>query len=145
MKMDLMNLDKKNKTIKNVTGVVLAGGKSIRFGKNKAIAEINGERLISRVVNMLGLVFEKIIIISNSPYEYRYLDVPIYEDIIKGLGPLGGIYTGLSYMDCEAGFFVACDMPFLNEHLIRHMIEIRTDYDAVIPKIDWRIEALHSL
>lgn len=140
-----MDMNENNKIIEGVTGVILAGGKSIRFGRNKALAEIKGERLIDRIVRMMGSVFAKIIIIANTPQEYKHLGIPIYEDIIKGLGPLGGIYTGLSYMDSEAGFFLACDMPFMNTSLIRYLVSVRGDCDAVVPRVDWMFEALHSL
>jgi molybdenum cofactor guanylyltransferase len=47
------------------------------------------------------------------------------QDLIKGLGPIGGIYTGLETISEKAGFFVACDMPFLQEGLLRHMVDVR--------------------
>ena len=131
--------------IKGITGVVLAGGKSSRYGKNKALENMNGSRLIERVVRVMDAIFDRIVIITNTPEEYAFLGLPMYEDVIKGLGPIGGIYTGLKTITDEAGFFVACDMPFLNAHLIRHMIRMKADYDAVVPKIDWKIEALHAL
>ncbi len=129
----------------DTTGVILAGGKSSRYGSNKALAELNGMPLIERVLGVMGSVFEDLILITNSPGEYAHLKIPMKEDLIKGLGPLGGIYTGLESISHEAGFFVACDMPFLNEGLIRHMLAISGDYDAVVPKIDWKIETLHTL
>jgi molybdopterin-guanine dinucleotide biosynthesis protein A len=67
------------------------------------------------------------------------------EDLIKGLGPLGGIFTGLQTISDEAGFFVACDMPFLNGELIHHMADVMEDFDAVVPKVDWKIETLHAI
>jgi molybdopterin-guanine dinucleotide biosynthesis protein A len=44
-----------------------------------------------------------------------------------------------------AGFFVACDMPFLSGGLIRHMVEVREDFDAVVPRMGWMLEPLHAL
>ena len=131
--------------VKDITGVILAGGKSSRYGRNKALAELHGTPLIERVLRVMGSVFNDLILITNSPMEYAHLKLPMKEDLIKGLGPLGGIYTGLESISHEAGFFVACDMPFLNEGLIRHILALRGDSDAVVPKIDWKIEALHAL
>ena len=128
-----------------ITGVILAGGKSSRYGRNKALLEIDGTRLIERVIRIMGSLFQHLILITNTPHEYAYLKLPMHEDMIKDLGPLGGIYTGLATMSDETGFFVACDMPFLNEDLIRYIVEVRNDFDAVVPKIDWKIEALHAL
>jgi len=131
---------------KGITGVILAGGMSSRFGSNKAFAEVNGIQLIKRVIAIMGSVFEELMIITNDPGDYSSLGLPMHEDLIKGLGPLGGIFTGIEKMHDRHGFFVACDMPFLNEYLIRHMIEINNnEFDAVVPKIDWKMEPLHAL
>ena len=77
-------------SLRDVTGVILAGGKSRRFGKNKALVEIDGIPLIGRVVSVMKSVFQHLVLITNTPDEYSYLKLPMYEDIIKGLGPLGG-------------------------------------------------------
>ncbi|MFO7600669.1 MAG: molybdenum cofactor guanylyltransferase [Candidatus Desulfacyla sp.] len=131
--------------VKDVTGVVLAGGRSSRYGKNKALVKIEGVPLIERALHTMGSIFDHVVIITNTPEEYAYLQVPMFQDIIKGLGPLGGIYTGLKSIPDPAGFFVACDMPFLNPCLIRHMVAIRDDFDVVVPRISGWVEALHGL
>jgi molybdopterin-guanine dinucleotide biosynthesis protein A len=131
--------------IDGITGVVLAGGKSSRFGSNKALAVFNGTPLIEWATSALGRVFKNLMIITNSPLEYSYLKIPLYQDIIKGMGPVGGIYTGLDALDDGWAFFCACDMPFINEGLVRYMAGLRDGYDAVVPKIDWKIEPLHAL
>ncbi|MBN1847979.1 MAG: molybdenum cofactor guanylyltransferase [Deltaproteobacteria bacterium] len=145
MSTESKDFDPPDTLIRGVTGIILAGGKSLRFGHNKALVELKGTRLIERVVNVLGAIFEKVILISNSPHEYEYLQLPIYEDLIKGLGPISGFQTGLNKIEDPAGFFVACDMPFLNEALIRHIVGSGVSYDAVIPRLGWKIEALHAL
>ena len=131
--------------LRGITGIVLAGGKSSRFGANKAFVEINGVQLIERVMKVMGSVFERLILITNTPHEYAYLNIPMVEDLIKDLGPIGGILTGLEAISDECGFFVACDMPFINSDLIHYMVDVRDDYDAVVPRISWKIEALHAL
>ena len=130
---------------KNVTGLILLGGKSSRYGSNKALVEIEGVRLVDRVAGVMKSIFHRVILVTNTPDEYAYLRLPMVEDLIKGLGPMGGIYTGLMTMSDEAGFFVACDMPFLSERLIRHMVDVRDDFDAVVPRMDWMLEPLHAL
>ena len=130
---------------KDITGIILAGGKSLRYGRNKALVEVDGTRLIERVISVMQPLFETLIIITNTPREYDYLQLPMHEDVIKGLGPVGGVYTGLETISSESGFFVACDMPFLQSDLIHHMVEIKGDFDAVVPKVDWKIEPLHAI
>jgi molybdenum cofactor guanylyltransferase len=130
---------------KDVTGVILAGGKSSRYGKNKALVKINGIPLIENVIRVMGPLFQDLVLITNTPDEYAYLELPMYEDLIKGLGPIGGIYTALNSIANDAGFFVACDMPFLNPDLIRYMVGIRGDFDVVIPEVSGKMEPLHAL
>jgi len=130
--------------IKDVSGVVLAGGRSTRYGENKALVKLHGIPLIERVLDVMRPIFRRVIIITNTPDEYSYLELPMYQDIIKGLGPLGGIITGLRVIP-DSGFFVACDMPFLSQGLIRHIVEIKADFDVVVPRIFGNMEALHAL
>jgi molybdopterin-guanine dinucleotide biosynthesis protein A len=132
-------------SLEEVTGVILAGGKSTRYGTNKAFAEVRGVRLIERTIRVMGPVCPRLLLVTNTPAEYAYLQLPMVEDLIKGLGPLGGIYTGLEVIEDENGLFVACDMPFLREDLLRYMVTLRGDFDAVVPRIDWMVEPLHAL
>ena len=131
--------------IEGITGIILAGGKSSRFGSNKALAEFNGTPLIERVTGVLGRIFKDLMIITNNPLEYSYLKIPLYQDLVKGLGPVGGIYTGLDALDDGWAFFCACDMPFINEGLVRYLAGAKDGFDAVVPRVDWKIEPLHSL
>jgi molybdenum cofactor guanylyltransferase len=134
-----------DKFIEGITGIILAGGKSSRFGSNKALARFNGTPLIERVTAVMGRVFKNLIIITNNPLEYSYLKIPLYQDIIKGMGPVGGIYTGLDVLEGDWAFFCACDMPFINEGLVRYLAGLKDGFDAVVPKMDWKIEPLHAL
>ncbi len=138
----LKNIDP---SLKGITGVILAGGKSTRYGTNKAFAEVQGVRLIERTIRVMGSVCPRLLLVTNTPAEYAYLQLPMVEDLIKGLGPLGGIYTGLEVIDDENGLFVACDMPFLREDLLRYMVTLRGDFDAVVPRVNWMVEPLHAL
>lgn len=138
----LKNIDP---SLKGITGVILAGGKSTRYGTNKAFAEVQGVRLIERTIRVMGSVCARLLLVTNTPAEYAYLQLPMVEDLIKGLGPLGGIYTGLEVIDDENGLFVACDMPFLREDLLRYMVTLRGDFDAVVPRVNWMVEPLHAL
>jgi molybdopterin-guanine dinucleotide biosynthesis protein A len=65
--------------------------------------------------------------------------------LIKGLGPIGGIYTGLMSISNQAGFFVACDMPFINKQLIRYMVDIKDNHEVVVPMVANNAEPLHAI
>ncbi|MGM0428234.1 MAG: molybdenum cofactor guanylyltransferase [Thermodesulfobacteriota bacterium] len=131
--------------VTTVAGVVLAGGRSSRYGANKAFVKVGGTPLIERTLAVMKSVFQRVVLITNTPSAYTHLDLPMYQDLIKGLGPVGGIFTGLSVIPEKTGFFVACDMPFLNPALIRYMLSLQGDVDVVVPRIDGKIEALHAL
>lgn len=131
--------------IENVSGVILAGGRSRRYGMNKAFVKTDGIALIERVIMVMQSLFQHLILVTNTPDEYAYLKLPMHEDLIKGLGPIGGVFTGLSVIPNDAGFFVACDMPFLNHDLIRHMAKNKGSFDVVVPRISGMMESLHAL
>jgi molybdenum cofactor guanylyltransferase len=128
-----------------MTGVILAGGKNTRMGRNKSFLEIEGERLIDRTVRLLKNIFNDVIIVTNSPLEYLDLDVQIVTDIFKGKGALGGLYTGLFYASSARSFVTACDMPFLNKAFIEYMIKIMGNYDIVVPNLPEGFQPLHAI
>ena len=132
-------------SVHDTTGIILAGGRSLRYGKDKAFELIDGIPLIKRVLYVMEELFDEVIIITNEPDKYSFMAQRIYEDLIKGIGPIAGILTGITHMESEAGFFVACDMPFLNPDLIRYLADIRNGFDIVIPRIGKDIEPLHAI
>jgi molybdenum cofactor guanylyltransferase len=134
-----------NKRYNHITGIILAGGSSRRYGKNKSLLKIGGVRLIDNILQKMKTIFKRVILITNEKKRYEYLEVPIVEDLIKGVGPLGGIYTGLISMPDEAGFFVACDMPNINRQLVRYMVGIKGNHEAVVPAVSDKIEPLHAI
>lgn len=129
----------------HAAGVILAGGLSTRYGQDKAFLQIDGVPLIERVVEKMKKVFTRVILVTNQKREFEYLELPMVEDLIKGLGPIGGIYTGLSSISEQAGFFVACDMPLLHKGLIRYMVEVIDNHAAAVPSVGKWIEPLYAL
>ncbi len=117
-----------------ITGIILAGGKNLRMGKNKAFLEVNGERIIDRTKNLFLELFDEVLLVTNSLPDYLGLNLRMVADLHPGKGALGGIYTGLFHASHSHAFVAACDMPFLNKDLIRHLIDLSPGYDIVIPK-----------
>lgn len=135
-----------------ISSVILAGGKSKRFGKNKAFLKIGGRILIDQIVEKMGRLSNEIIIVTNIlkkfdylPKKFDYLNVKLIKDIIPYKGSLGGIYSGLLFAKNNSIFVVACDMPFLNIPLLKYIISFFQDYDVVIPKINNFFEPLHAI
>jgi molybdopterin-guanine dinucleotide biosynthesis protein A len=130
--------------IDNINAFVIAGGKSRRFGRDKALYPVDGVPLIERVLSVLGEVFTEIAIIADDNDRFSGLGIPCHTDIVKGWGPLGGIYTALHHARPGGCFVVACDMPFLSASLIRGMSELMEGNDVVIPYLGGNYEALHA-
>ena len=131
-----------------VTSIILAGGKNLRLGRNKALEPINGTSLIERVMERLRPLSNRMLIVDSQekPNLPVFDGVEIIRDINPGYGPLGGIYTGLLSSDSPYSIVVACDMPFLSTDLLRYMIEISGEYDAVVPLLDGgMVEPLHAI
>jgi molybdopterin-guanine dinucleotide biosynthesis protein A len=126
-------------------GTVLAGGKSRRFGRNKAVEIFEGERLIERQVRTLRSVFPEVMIVANTPELYLDLNVTTVADVVPGRGPLGGIYTGLLFAQGDSIFVTACDMPFLQLAVIRRMVDLFPGHDVVVPRLGEYLEPLHGI
>ncbi|MGB9839685.1 molybdenum cofactor guanylyltransferase [Thermovenabulum sp.] len=127
--------------------VILNGGNSRRLGvENKGLLKIKEKTLIEIVYEVVKPLFEEVLIITNSPGGIKSLGLKakIFQDEITGFGPLGGIYTGLKKISTEKAFFVACDMPLIDERLIRNMSREALYHDAVCPAYEEFIEPLHA-
>ncbi|HWI51047.1 MAG TPA: molybdenum cofactor guanylyltransferase [Symbiobacteriaceae bacterium] len=126
-------------------GVILAGGQSSRMGVNKALLDFGGEPLIGRVARQFTAWFDQVVVVTNSPEQYAFLGLPMAGDRIPGLGPLGGLEAGLTASRFEHAFFAACDMPFLNEGLIRYLLDAAPDHDIVVPRVGGEFEPMHAV
>jgi molybdopterin-guanine dinucleotide biosynthesis protein A len=135
--------------IRNISGVILAGGKNRRFnGINKSKIVFEGKPIISRIIETLDNIFDEIIIVTNTPEEFReYNNCKIIGDQLINKGPLGGIHSALIETGKEAVFVVACDMPMLDRNIIIRQIEFYNNKgcDILIPKINQYIEPLHGI
>ena len=129
-----------------MTSIILAGGKSSRLRRNKALEIIGGKSLVQRVVERLALVSDQILIVGSPAQLCLSSDygVEYRADLYPDKGPLGGIYTGLVASGSLYNLVVACDMPFLNIELLRYMIKLSSGFDAVIPEVEG-IQPLHAV
>ncbi|RLA78507.1 MAG: molybdenum cofactor guanylyltransferase [Deltaproteobacteria bacterium] len=128
--------------MEGVSCVILAGGKGRRMGGEKAFVPLRGLPLFEHVYRVCGDLFEEIIIVTNDPDRFTSYRAIILKDLIPGIGPLGGLYTGLLTAKNEYCFCAACDLPFLRKELIRYLLSQREGYDAVIPSTP---DGLHPL
>ena len=134
-----------------VTGIILAGGKSSRLGRDKAWEDVGGQRIIDRVIGALQSSCDEVLIIGDRPERQNELSLPkciqYRSDDVKGRGSIGGLYTGLKAADTLWSLVVACDMPFISRELIRFMLSIisKNRCDAIVPVINGRYQPTHAL
>ncbi len=129
------------------SGVVLAGGKSERMGRDKSLLEIEGQPLLARTVDALAALSADLVVVTNDPAPYQPLALPVryVPDEKPGVGALMGVYSGLRAARHERALVVACDMPFLNVRLLRYMLSLVDTYDVVVPRFDGYLEPLHAI
>ncbi|WZL72729.1 molybdenum cofactor guanylyltransferase [Clostridiaceae bacterium 35-E11] len=128
------------------TAIILAGGKSLRMGFDKKLICLDNRPLIEILIDKLTAIFENIIIVSNDAALGQKLGVKIVEDEIKDIGPLGGIHAGLKNSNSHYNYFIACDMPYVNEKYI-HFIKnksSKTNAYALITRYKDHIEPFNS-
>jgi FdhD protein len=131
--------------IHGVTGVILAGGSSQRMGSDKALLPYRGGLFIEAVHRQMAELFPEVLIASSSPDQYPFLPSRQVADLFPGGGVLGGVHSGLVHASNPAIFVVACDMPFLNDALIRLIVSRADGADVVLPHSDSGAEPLHAL
>jgi len=124
-----------SRQIAGVSAIVLCGGRSSRMGFDKAFLRVGGKTLVERQVELLSGRFRQLILVTNSPGSYRSRGrVKVVTDIVRGFGPLGGLYTGLNNSGTEYNLVAACDMPFINLDLAAYMAgSVKEGFQAVVP------------
>lgn len=128
--------------IADITGVILAGGLSSRFGENKAVANFLGVPMIRRIARVMDVVFDDILLVTNTPGVHADLGLRSVRDDIPGKGPLGGIVTAFDNTLSDRIFVVACDMPLLNFLTIKQVILEGASADAAVATHDGNREYL---
>ncbi len=130
-----------------LTIAIQAGGLSSRMGQDKALMLFLGQPLIAYLTNRLSKLADELIITTNQPADYAFLDLPLFTDILPGTGALGGLYTALSAARQPFVAVVACDMPFINLDLLRAQIHLllKENADVVIPRSPTGLEPLHAV
>jgi len=137
------------------TGVVVAGGRSTRFGeRDKAVADLDGTPMIRRVADRISIVVDALVVNCRPDQTTAIRDalagyphaVAVAEDPEPDLGPIAGIRTGLRAASTEFAFVVACDMPFVDPALVTYLFERADGYDAAVPQLeDQWFQTMHAV
>ena len=126
-------------TATRVTGVVLAGGLSTRYGGlPKGLERVRGVRIIDRVRAALEPVVDDLLLIANDDRASEWLpDVPCAGDVLRDVGSVAGIHAALVHAGTPV-LVVAWDMPFVPPGLLRTLRDAGRDSDAAVPESDSR-------
>jgi molybdopterin-guanine dinucleotide biosynthesis protein A len=115
----------------NITGIILAGGKSSRMGTEKGLIIYKNKPFVEHIIEAMSPLVDNIIIISNNK-AYESFGFKCYEDLIKNTGPLAGIYTGLRYSKTNNNLIVSCDIPLIKTVVLQKLIDQKNDASEVI-------------
>lgn len=132
-----------------ISAAVMAGGQSRRMGQDKSLLEVEGQPLIERVLGRLAQVSDDLLVVTNEPEKYSWLEgrVRFVPDATgPGKGPLAGIAGAVAAARRPAVLVVATDMPFLSVPLLHYLATLATTADVVVPLIEpGRPETLHAV
>lgn len=111
------------------SGFVLAGGRSTRMGRDKALLPYHGTSLVEHMARTVEAAVGSVALIGD-PARYASLGYPVYPDKFAGCGPLGGVYTALSVSKTDWNLILACDMPGVTADLLRRLTEVAVESNS---------------
>ena len=119
-----------------LSGFVLAGGKSTRMGQDKAALSLNGRTLLEHALTALREVCSNVAILGKQELYGSF--GPVYEDLFPGCGPLGGIHAALSSSKTQFNLIIAVDTPFLAPEFLSYLADKAIESGAIVttPEID---------
>jgi molybdopterin-guanine dinucleotide biosynthesis protein A len=128
-----------------VTGVLLAGGKSRRMGEDKRCLVVGEQTLLERGLVVLRSIFQEVLVVIAQDSPPLDVAARVVRDLVPDCGSLGGLYTGLTQATAPCIFVVACDMPFLDQAVIAQFTSRRATADIVMAKLAARLHPMHAL
>lgn len=127
-----------------ITGIILAGGNSRRFGTDKTQYILNGKRLINYAIDVLLPICDEIIISTNKPEDFTNDGFPTVIDKFVNCGPIGGIFSSLVKSKTEHNLIIGCDMPNLCTSLFSKILANKNGFDIVMPVHNGSTETMAS-
>jgi len=124
---------------------VLAGGKSSRMGRPKALLPFGDRPLIAHIVSTLAPLFREVVIVAAPGQDLPPLPAAIVRDEVPYQGPVGGICYGMRAVRSDICFVTSCDSAFLSPALISHLIARLGQCDVVVPRWQDRLQPLHAV
>lgn len=130
---------------KEITAVILAGGKSKRMGRDKSLLKLGNKTLIEHVVDAIRPYVQSVLIVTNNEDKYRFIkNVSFIPDIKENQGPFIGLISGIKAIDTNWCFVTSCDMPLLDGNIIDYLWKQKNGYIVSPVSLD-KYEPLISL
>jgi len=117
------------------------------MGEDKALKPFLGKPLIQRVIDRLAPIADELIVTTNRPADYAFLNLRLAADLKPGRGALGGLYTAVASASHPFVAVAACDMPFASKSFFEsaYSLLVKEEADVVIAKTDEGYEPFHAL
>lgn len=110
------------KQLVQINGIILAGGKSSRMGRDKGLTLFRGKPMLQYAIDALKPLVNEIYIVSNHA-QHGWPGITLVADRIPDAGPLAGLYSGLVESTSELNLVLACDTPLVNTLLMQYLLE----------------------
>ncbi|MEP5340813.1 MAG: molybdenum cofactor guanylyltransferase [Algibacter sp.] len=107
---------------KDITGIILAGGKSSRMGTDKGFLLLNDKPFIQYSIDALKPLVSEIMIVSDDS-KYDAFGLKRVNDITKNAGPVAGICSGLKASATDYNLILSCDIPLINSEILQQLID----------------------
>ncbi len=124
---------------KDITGIILAGDENALEIKENKNLKIKENSVIELVKNLMTNIFERVILITNNPKGYKFLELEMFEDFFKGKGPLAGIHAGLFHTETQKNFILSTEYPLLSEQMIKYMVNYKTSKQITLAKAEGNV------
>jgi molybdopterin-guanine dinucleotide biosynthesis protein A len=133
-------------SLEPITVTILAGGHGSRLGGvDKSALDVNGQPLLERVLDVVAPLAREIVVVANDDRLTADPRLTVIRDPEAHGGVLPALLAALETATSDRMLLIACDMPFLSRPLIEHLVELSTEYDAVVPKVDGFEQVMHAV
>lgn len=125
---------------KNITAIILAGGKNSRMGSDKGLLKLEGTTFISRIMDAVRPNVNDMLLISSNT-EYDKFGIKRHQDLIRDSGPMGGLFTGLFYSESPWNLVLSCDIPMINSEVVEYLLKA-SNSEADVNQLEVKDETL---
>lgn len=129
----------------NITGIILAGGKSSRMGMDKGFILYEGKPFVNHIIDALKPLVKDILIVSDHP-QYDALGYKRIKDILPEAGPLSGLCSGLLKSESHLNLVLSCDIPLITSEILEKLLNAyKEGTNAVVCKVNNKVMPLVAL